>query len=302
MLTYKSSIFLALASIIVLVACNNNSSTHDTAPSQTESVRKDHPKPVERKKPVDYKYSVAKAKDYFKLNDSTLTPEARNILMAVNRTDSANLKKQDSLIVPSNFDGDLAYYLPFPLEVDALKDVEKIIVFSYPAQVFAAYSYGNLLYTGPTNMGRAHDPTPAGLYFTNWKAEETTSTFNDEWDLKWNFNIENTEGIGFHEYSLPGYPASHSCLRLRESDAKLLYNWADQWELKGTDDIRAKGTPVIVFGEYPFGKAKPWFQLPSNPRALDISAGQLKSIVEPFIKEILAAQQQRDSYMATVAK
>jgi hypothetical protein len=28
-------------------------------------------------------------------------------------------------------------------------------------------------------------------FFTNWKAEETTSTFDDEWDLRWNFNIEN---------------------------------------------------------------------------------------------------------------
>jgi hypothetical protein len=23
--------------------------------------------------------------------------------------------------------------------------------------------------------------TPTGLFFTNWKAEETTSTFDDEW-------------------------------------------------------------------------------------------------------------------------
>ena len=84
------------------------------------------------------------------------------------------------------------------------------------------------------------------MYFTNWKAEQTTSTFNDEWDLKWNFNIENKEGIGFHQYALPGYPASHSCLRLKEADAKYLYTFADQWELKGTDDIKAKGTPVIV--------------------------------------------------------
>jgi hypothetical protein len=31
-------------------------------------------------------------------------------------------------------------------------------------------------------------------------------------DLRWNFNIENKLGVGWH--SLPGYPASHSCLRL----------------------------------------------------------------------------------------
>jgi hypothetical protein len=46
-------------------------------------------------------------------------------------------------------------------------------------------------------------------------------------DLRWNFNIENKLGVGWH--SLPGYPASHSCLRLE--DAKLLYEWADEWQL-----------------------------------------------------------------------
>jgi hypothetical protein len=31
------------------------------------------------------------------------------------------------------------------------------------------------------------------------KAEETTSF--DEWDLRWNFNIENKLGVGWHQYS-----------------------------------------------------------------------------------------------------
>jgi hypothetical protein len=39
-------------------------------------------------------------------------------------------------------------------------------------------------------------------FFTNWKAEETTS--DDEWDLRWNFNIENKLGVGWHQYSLQG--------------------------------------------------------------------------------------------------
>ncbi len=91
-----------------------------------------------------------------------------------------------------------------------MKNIDKIIFFSYPTQVFATYENGDLVYTGPTNMGRKKDPTPTGLFYSNWKAEETTSTFNDEWDLKWNFNIENKLGVGWHQYSLPGYPASHS--------------------------------------------------------------------------------------------
>jgi hypothetical protein len=72
-----------------------------------------------------------------------------------------------------------------------LKEVNKVILFSYPSQTFAAYENGQLVRTGPTNMGREKIKLQLVCFFTNWKAEETTSTFNDEWDLKWNFNIAN---------------------------------------------------------------------------------------------------------------
>ena len=150
-----------------------------------------------------------------------------------------------------------------------------------------------LVYAGPTNMGRKADPTPTGLYYTNWKAEKTTSTFNDEWDLKWNFNIENKLGIGFHQYELPGYPASHSCLRLQEKDARYLYDWADQWILAKDDSIAAKGTPVIVFGAYPFGAAKPWLQLVNNPHILDIPESAIQQQATPYLQDIIMQQQKR---------
>lgn len=120
------------------------------------------------------------------------------------------------------------------------------------------------------------DPTPTGLFFTNWKAEKTTSTFNDEWELKWNFNIENKKGVGFHQYELPGYPASHSCLRLLEKDAKFLYTFADEWILKDKENVKVKGTPVVVFGSYNFDGPKPWLQLASDPKALNISESEIE--------------------------
>jgi hypothetical protein len=59
-------------------------------------------------------------------------------------------------------------------------------------------------------MGEKHK-TPTGLFFTNWKAEETTSTFDDV-----GFALQHRiNSVGWHQYSLP-YPASHSCLRLQE--------------------------------------------------------------------------------------
>ena len=216
------------------------------------------------------------------------------IVLATNRTDRRNIVKMDSIIVPKDLTGDIAYYLPFPLEVPALNEVSKIIFFSYATQTFATYEYGELIRTGPTNMGRKTDKTPTGLFFTNWKAEKTTSTFNDEWDLKWNFNIANKLGVGFHEYTLPGYPASHSCLRLQERDAKYLYEWADQWVLADEETVKIKGTPVVIFGSYDFDAPKPWYQLTTNPKALDFSVTTIEKEVQPFLAKILLEQGKRE--------
>jgi hypothetical protein len=143
-------------------------------------------------------------------------------------------------------------------------------------------------------MGRKAHPTPVGLYFCNWKAEETISTFNDEWKLKWNFNIENKAGIGFHQYTLPGYPASHSCLRLRETDAKLLYNCAEQWKLNKKEEVLYKGTPVIIFGIYPFDGPKPWMILTTNPAALDLTSAGIEQVLQPYLPSIKEAVRTRN--------
>ncbi|MGG9972024.1 L,D-transpeptidase [Ferruginibacter sp. SUN002] len=232
---------------------------------------------AERKRiePKSIGYHIEDAKEWLKTHatDSVL----QRIVFAVNRVDMKHLPLLDTIIVPNDGSGDIEYYMPFPLNVPDIKTVQKILFFSYSTQSFAAYEMGELVHTGPVSMGREKDITPSGLYYTNWKAEKTTSTFNDEWELKWNFNIENKLGIGFHQYDLPGYPASHSCLRLLEKDAMYLYNWADQWILdeKNKDSIRTKGTPVIIFGSYPFGSAKPWLQLLNDPHSLDISPATL---------------------------
>ncbi len=248
----------------------------------------------ERKKPQQSTYYFKNAKQW--LDSFNTNSSAIQIAFAVNRADSSNFAKMDSAVIPADLSGDVAYYLPFPLSVPYLKDVNKIVFFSYPAQAFAAYEYGELIYTGPTSMGRKKDTTPNGLFFTNWKAGQTTSTFNDEWDLRWNFNIMNKEGIGWHQYALPGYPASHSCLRMLEKDARYMYNWADQWILLGNDSVKVKGTPVIVFGHYNFDAPAPWKQLVSDPQALDILPAALETITAPYLNTILSEQQNRAAY------
>jgi hypothetical protein len=250
--------------------------------------------------PKEVAFQMLPSKDWLAANKDN--GEKMNLVLAANRTDAKHISKMDSILVPTDFSGDIAYYLPFPLEVPALQEVDKIIFFSYPSQTFATYEKGALIHTGPTNMGSKAHQTPTGLYFSNWKAEETISTFDDEWKLKWNFNVENLEGIGWHEYDLPGYPASHSCMRLQEKDAKILYDWADQWVLADKETVKVKGTPTVIFGSYNFDEPKPWLQLVSNPKALTITAAAIEKIISPYMSEIMDAQQVRNSQKEVVSK
>jgi L,D-transpeptidase catalytic domain len=267
----------------IIISCNQS------APPANKKTTQKVPAPKKRNQPATIAYHFEKAKTWW----PAATAAQKIIVSAINRTDTTHLVKMDSIIVPGDISGDIEFYFPFPLTVAALKEVDKIIFFSYPTQSFAAYEMGQLALAGPTNMGRKADPTPTGLFFTNWKAEETTSTFNDEWNLKWNFNVENKLGVGFHEYELPGYPASHSCMRLVEKDARFLYDWANQWILSKNDTIRAKGTPVIVFGTYNFDGKKPWLQLVNNAQALNISEAVLQQEAAAFLPEILREQEKR---------
>jgi hypothetical protein len=247
---------------------------------------------IKRNEPKEVAYTFQKREDWLKTVGTNT--KALDLVLALNRVDAVNLKKLDSIVVPTDFSGDLEYYMPFPLEVATLNEVSKIILFSYKTQAFATYEYGVLTHVGPTSLGTEKNKTPTGLFFTNWKAEETISTFNDEWELKWNFNIENKLGVGFHEYELPGYPASHSCLRLLEKDAKMLYEFADQWELESAEKVKLKGTPVIVFGSYNFKNPKIWNTLPQDAKALSISEAELETTISPYLPSILKEQTKRE--------
>jgi len=281
----KKSIAL-LGILLALSSLSCKKAETENTPQPAKIIKK---APV-RKAPKAVTYTLENTKEWLKTSKDSANLE---IALAINRTDKQFFTKMDSVIIPTDMSGDISFYLPFPVEVPYLADVDKILFFSYSTQTFAAYENGILTYTGPTNMGRKKDQTPTGLFFTNWKAEETISTFDDEWKLLWNYNIENKKGIGFHQYELPGYPASHSCLRLQEKDAKYLYGWADQWVLVDDENVKFKGTPVLVFGSYSFGKPKPWLQLVKNPKALTISVSEMEKVTTPYLETILKEQEKR---------
>ena len=281
----KTALFLFFSQLIFIWSCTYKK-TDTTLPQ---------PKKIDVEKKVAVSYRIISSKDSVKKYLKEVVDTDLTLIANINRADKNVLLGFDSIVMPLDTKQKLQQYFPFPFYASFLKDVKKIIFFSYPTQAFAAYENGLLVYTGPTSMGRKADMTPTGLFYTNWKAEETTSTFNDEWDLKWNFNIENKLGVGFHQYAMPGYPASHSCLRLTEKDAMYLYQWADQWKIEGTDNILAHGTPVVVFGSYPFGSSKPWLALAQNPNALNITEADLEKTASQYLPDIMQKQTERDS-------
>ena len=152
-------VILFLTLILVLSSCKQNYSKTTAEPKKARI----------RKQPKTVSYTLENTKLWLDKNASDSSKIA--IALAINRTDKTNFIQMDSVIIPTDFSGDIEFYLPFPTHVDYLKDINKIIYFSYPTQTFAAYENGELIYTGPTNMGRKKDPTPTGLFYTNWKAE-----------------------------------------------------------------------------------------------------------------------------------
>ena len=285
------SFLLAICFIVGLWSCTEQQKPN----SQSSKVEAKAEKQAEEKR-IDVSYSawpikgVDTAVESFKKKFGT---EDQYKILAINRIDIANIKRADTLIIPDKILGNFIDYSPFPLSLSKLNDVDKIVFFSYATQSFAAYEKGKLVYSGPTSMGTKIHPTPTGLYFANWKAEETISTVDDEWKLKWNFNVENKEGIGWHQYAMPGYPASHSCLRMLETDAKWMYEWADQWIVEGENNVLAQGTPTVVFGAYPFGARRPWLHLLDNPKANEISKEDLAKELEPLLPRIMEQQNKR---------
>ena len=285
--------------IISFAACKNEQSVQKNATVTSDTTHVDSnvtKKVIKPEIEIQYHAWPIKTSDSLKKIFKAMSPDDQKILFALNRVDKRHISNIDTIIVPDTFTTNLLDYAPFPLELPIIKDVNKMVFFSYPIQAYAVYENGTLIKWGPTNMGKKATPTPEGLFYANWKGKEIKSSVNPKWILKWNMNISNLGGVGWHEYELPGYPASHSCLRLLAEDAKWLYDWADTWRLKD-GKLAAKGTPTLVFGSYPWGERRPWKSILENNHALDITVNEIDTLVKSHLEAILEAQQQRKIYL-----
>jgi hypothetical protein len=191
------------------------------------------------------------------------------VLEKINRADVVRLPRQEELVIPAVWHDDEVQYSPFPLYYPGAADLPKFLVVDQPAQAFAAYEAGRLVRWGPVSSGRQAHPTPDGLFHLNWRSPGRRSTVNPRWYMRWYFNFHNTRGLALHEYALPGYPASHACIRLLERDAVWIYHWGQGWTLDARETtVIEPGTPVLIVGQYGFGKPAPWRSLDHLARGI----------------------------------
>lgn len=201
------------------------------------------------------------------------TPDQVGILEKLNRRDRGHLLRAEpaipGLILPDQWLTDELAYSPFPATYGWAEPYAKAIVVHQPAQAFGAYESGRLVRWGPVSTGRKETPTPAGAYNLTWRSKGRRSTDNAAWFLPWYFNFHNERGVSFHQFDLPGYPASHACVRLLERDAIWLYGWGEPWILDPSDrrKIVTPGTAVLIVGTFEYGAPFIWIDpaFPSRP-------------------------------------
>ena len=200
-----------------------------------------------------------------------------DLVEKLNRRDREHLIRTDppvpGIVVPTTWEGDELSYSPLPIEWTPAAEHAKYLVVHQPMQVFGAYEAGKLVRWGPVSSGRKETPTPAGSYNLTWRSRKRTSTDNDAWILEWYFNFINSRGVSFHQFDLPGYAASHACVRLLQRDAQWLYGWGDQWVLSADKrSVEVPGTPVLVIGVFGHGQPAPWTTVASLATPIELPA------------------------------
>jgi hypothetical protein len=108
-----------------------------------------------------------------------------------------------------------------------------VVLVSIPDQRVVVYRNGALIGASTCSTGKPGHTTPAGVFVILQKDKNHhSSTYNNApmpymERLTW-------QGVALHAGNLPGYPASHGCIRLPLEFAKLLFG------------VTSLGTPVIV--------------------------------------------------------
>jgi hypothetical protein len=136
------------------------------------------------------------------------------------------------------------------------------VIVSLPQQLVHVYRNGVRIAVSTCSSGKPGHSTPTGVFVVLQKDKHhRSSTYNNA--PMPNMNRLTWSGVALHAGNLPGYPASHGCVRLPLEFSEKLF------------DITHVGTPVIIAGaqDDPWELTHPGLVLGGN------AAGQFKQII-----------------------
>ena len=108
-----------------------------------------------------------------------------------------------------------------------------VVVVSLPEQLVHVYRNGVAIAVSTCSTGKPGNRTPTGVFtILEKRKEHYSSTYNNA--PMPNMQRLTWKGIALHAGNLPGYPASHGCIRLPMNFSKLLFT------------VTQSGTPVII--------------------------------------------------------
>jgi L,D-transpeptidase ErfK/SrfK len=168
----------------------------------------------------------------------------------IKRINRMNVELQPGMIlaIPKNLTRlDIALFAPFPPQI--VPADRKLIIIDLSDQAFGAYNAaGELVYWGPVSAGRGYCPdvargchTPVGTHYIYSKGGPDCISSKypiPEGGAPMPFCMFFHGGYALHGSVLPGYNASHGCVRLFSDDA--------EWLNKEFVETGRQGTKVIV--------------------------------------------------------
>lgn len=264
---------VTLAILFFLNSCNKSSS--EDIPTDSLKVNKDidtiplQPPFIDTFPEIKYrkfKFTSQLAKKRFLDSVTKLSSIAHTILNTLNRKQFSYIIASQEILVPETFTENRLAYSIFPTYYEGARNLPKLIIVSARYQALACYEYGNLVKFAPVNSGKEKTQTYPGRYALTFRQRTRHSSLDSTWIMHYYYNFHPDAGMALHQFEMPGYPASHSCLRMLESDAAWIYNWGVGYKRDSTGKIiRLSGTPLIIIDHYPFGaEYRPWMEITSN--------------------------------------
>lgn len=215
------------------------------------------------------KNHLAEIREEFKFDKDN--PKKNKAFLTLNRKERRFVKVGDTVVIPKEYFEDMCAYSIFPQYYHGARDIPKLILVSNRWQCYAAYENGVQVRFAAANTGKEKTPTFPGRYALVWKQEVRKSSLDSTWIMPFTWNFHRYAGSAFHKFDMPGYAASHSCVRQFLDDAEWLYKWGQRGKLDSNNIyIHLTGTPVLILDVFDFTRPKsgPWFALKSNKEFL----------------------------------